>query len=226
MGYSFPPASPDQVPSFNTADHHYFPETQHTVSYAFLDYYRDNGGLDVFGYPLSEFRYENGRVVQYFQRARMEWHPEASVGSQVFLANLGEAYVEWFAVSEIHLASQPPPGESPLATPLPRATRVGEELRVSASVRYPITGRTGTQTVSVYVDDERGQPVEGAAVTAVIHYRSGDQVYELNPTGASGGTSLSFAIQDAAAGAPVAIDVTATYGNLSSAVLTSFLVWE
>ncbi len=60
----------------------YFPETGHNVlGGAFLDYWEINGGLPVFGYPLTEEfwqRLEDGRTykVQYFERARLEYHPE------------------------------------------------------------------------------------------------------------------------------------------------------
>jgi hypothetical protein len=30
----------------------------------------------MFGYPISEEFFEGGSVVQYFERARFEWHPE------------------------------------------------------------------------------------------------------------------------------------------------------
>ncbi|MFW6115703.1 MAG: hypothetical protein ACOC7Y_01440, partial [Chloroflexota bacterium] len=96
LGHMFPPVREEQIPRSNTALHHYFPETQHVVSYAFLDYFRENGGIDVFGYPRSEFMHEAGRVVQYFQRAKMEWHPESPAGSRIRLGNLGEEYLRKF----------------------------------------------------------------------------------------------------------------------------------
>ena len=62
----------------------YFPETGHNVlDGAFLDFWQANGGLAVFGYPLSEeFEQvlEDGKryKVQYFERVRLEIHPEQS----------------------------------------------------------------------------------------------------------------------------------------------------
>ncbi len=59
----------------------YFAETQHNLAHGFLRYWWRFGGLALFGYPISEeFRERNrdtGReyVVQYFERARLEWHP-------------------------------------------------------------------------------------------------------------------------------------------------------
>jgi hypothetical protein len=56
----------------------FFSQTSHHVSgrAGFLNYWRQNGGVQIFGYPISEEIVENGRVVQYFERARFEYHPE------------------------------------------------------------------------------------------------------------------------------------------------------
>jgi hypothetical protein len=67
----------------------YFPETGYTVSGRFLEYWRANGGLAVFGYPLTEQREENGRQVQYFERQRFEAHPENARPYDVLLGLLG-----------------------------------------------------------------------------------------------------------------------------------------
>src|SRR5207249_6470413 len=60
----------------NTSDQRYFDETGHNVSYAFLRYNSTRGGLDSLGFPVTEELRENGRSVQYFQRARLEYHEE------------------------------------------------------------------------------------------------------------------------------------------------------
>lgn len=67
----------------------YFPETGHVVTEAFLDFFNRRGGLDIFGYPLTEATIEGGRTVQWFQRAKMEWHPENRDPYKVQLALLG-----------------------------------------------------------------------------------------------------------------------------------------
>ncbi len=77
----------------------FFPETGHSLDGDFLRYWRANGGLAVFGYPLSEAFVElnatDGRsyTVQYFERARFEWHPELPAGQQVQLGHLGRQYL-------------------------------------------------------------------------------------------------------------------------------------
>ncbi len=54
----------------------YFPETGHSVWGVFRDYWRRFGGLEIFGYPLTEQRLEGDLWVQYFERARFEYHPD------------------------------------------------------------------------------------------------------------------------------------------------------
>ncbi len=67
----------------------FFPETGYTVSGRFLEYWRSNGGLPVFGYPIGEQKEENGRQVQYFERQRFELHPENARPYDVLLGLLG-----------------------------------------------------------------------------------------------------------------------------------------
>ena len=85
-----PPAQ--TVPPLPTTEfQEYFPQTGHSVHYAFLKYFRENGGIYIFGYPITQEVIENGKVVQYFQRARFEYHPQhAGTRYEVQLGLLGD----------------------------------------------------------------------------------------------------------------------------------------
>jgi hypothetical protein len=63
----------------------YFPETGHRLCFGFRDYWQVHGGLPIFGYPLSEeFRDPTtGLTVQYFERQRLEYHPDNPPAWQV-----------------------------------------------------------------------------------------------------------------------------------------------
>ncbi|MGI8423392.1 MAG: SpoIID/LytB domain-containing protein [Chloroflexota bacterium] len=79
----------------STAEHVFFPETSHGLHYGFLNYWRNRGGLDVFGYPISEELQEGGHTVQHFQRARFEYHPEhAGTRYDVQLGLLGDQLLQ------------------------------------------------------------------------------------------------------------------------------------
>ncbi len=73
----------------------YFHETGHYLSGIFREYWDANGGIVTFGYPLSEPLQEpdiyTGKLhtVQYFERARMEYHPEEKPGFEILLGHLG-----------------------------------------------------------------------------------------------------------------------------------------
>ncbi|MDQ3548346.1 MAG: ScyD/ScyE family protein, partial [Chloroflexota bacterium] len=80
---------------------HTFDETGHTVCDAFLIFWERNGGLAVFGYPLTdafmEANPDTGQeyLVQYFERQRFELHPEnAGTVYEVLLGRLGAEILE------------------------------------------------------------------------------------------------------------------------------------
>ncbi|HKP54214.1 MAG TPA: glycosyl hydrolase [Chloroflexia bacterium] len=55
----------------------YMPETGQVVAEPFLSYWRENGGLPIYGYPISSsYADETGLLIQWFERARFEYHPE------------------------------------------------------------------------------------------------------------------------------------------------------
>lgn len=78
------------------SDTQYFPETQQSVSGRFLQFWRDQGGLDVFGYPITPQRPEQNRdtaqtyATQWFERNRFEQHPENGAPYDVLLGRLGD----------------------------------------------------------------------------------------------------------------------------------------
>jgi len=71
----------------------YFPDSGHNLRFGFREYWRANGGVRVFGYPLSEAFSEvspdDGQpyTVQYCERAKFEYHPASPRPIQ--LARLG-----------------------------------------------------------------------------------------------------------------------------------------
>lgn len=85
----------------------FFSATNQTVPGAFMHYWNTRGGLDLYGYPISEARQEvsasDGQtyLVQYFERNRFEYHPEKAgtpfevelglLGRQVTVGREGEA---------------------------------------------------------------------------------------------------------------------------------------
>jgi hypothetical protein len=194
----------------------YYPETQHILAYAFLNFFDANGGLDIFGYPITEFIIENGRIVQYFQRAKMEWHPELSGDQRVQLGDLG--------LLQFQVAGFDPRLRDP-EPPIAQVTVSPVSLRAGATVKLPITGRTGTQTVFVFVADQTNQPIQGASVMFVVRSLEGERAFAMPPTDARGGTAATFDIGNLSPGQTVVIEVKIVYGGLSITTQTSFMPW-
>lgn len=80
---------PDQLPHLQSV--FCAPSGQHiSERTGFLSYWRRNGGKLVLGYPITGEIVEKGRIVQYFERARLEYHPEfLGTDRQVMQALLG-----------------------------------------------------------------------------------------------------------------------------------------
>ncbi len=78
----------------DSPDRRYFKETGHSLSSGFKKYWDDNNGLNTFGFPISEELTESGLDVQYFERGRLEYHPELPEGKRITLGRLGEELLE------------------------------------------------------------------------------------------------------------------------------------
>ncbi len=97
----------------------YFPETGHTVKGRFLQYWSEHGGLTQQGFPLTEEFVEvselNGReyVVQYFERAVFEMHPENYPPNDVLLSQLGTFQLRHRYPNGVPQQSTPQPSPTP-----------------------------------------------------------------------------------------------------------------
>lgn len=67
----------------------YYEPTGHWLCYGFRAYWQQHGGLEIFGYPISEEFREGGYTVQYFERARFEYHPENKPPWDILGGHLG-----------------------------------------------------------------------------------------------------------------------------------------
>jgi hypothetical protein len=87
-------------PATALKDQRYFPETGHNLGGVFRNYWEQYGGLFIYGVPLTEEFKEKSRIdgkeytVQYFERARFEYHPENTGKSQVLLGLLGRQILQ------------------------------------------------------------------------------------------------------------------------------------
>jgi hypothetical protein len=91
----FIPPFPTATPFVSQPDKYLFRETGYSVSSPFLDFWYDCHGLWLLGYPVTQPVYEvltpgqQPYLVQYFERGRLELHPEDPV-QQVQFGLLGD----------------------------------------------------------------------------------------------------------------------------------------
>ncbi len=216
LGLGAPPISAADIPASGDPNRRYFPETGHIVVFSFLNFYNAHGGSDMFGLPITEYDSKNG--IQYFQRARMEWHPNAPAEQRVRLGNLGETYA---------VLNLPQDLQNPMPRPDSLQVQTADAIRLkpAASLRKAVTGRTGDQTLHVYVLNQFGQAVQDATVSAIVHFPTGDQVLSLPQTDQRGYTTITFDLGQQPPGRRITVDVRVTFATLVVSTRTSFLVW-
>lgn len=221
IGKRTPPVTIAQIPASNDPNCLYFNETGHTLCYNFKDYFLQNGGIDRFGYPIGEFTVEGERTVQYFQRARMEWHPEKQPGQRIQLGPMGTLQYRQAALDPRRLAPSTTGG---IASGNSNIGSV-RALVARGSVINAVAVSEGSQTTFIYVTDQLGNALSGAAVTLVVHYSHGNVVYTLPPTSASGTTFRTFQVPTVQAGTIVSMDYIVWYGGVTTQTRTSYMVW-
>ncbi len=212
------PEPPLVEPEQSHPDRQFFAETGHTVAAGFLDFFQARGGTSFFGHPITEMMVEKGRVVQYFQRARLEWHPHNPPGLRVRLGKLGEFYLDQFPPPPW---AQDPASEENYQLDPPHVTAVD----VVASVSHPFAGQNQPQTLYVFVYDQDGNPLAGAETQAVVHFPDGDLEIALPKANELGLSWQAFDVGQVPVGETVAIEVVVTYGGVEGKTQTSFLVW-
>lgn len=70
----------------------YFAETKHNVHGEFLLFH--NRHSDALGLPLTEAFWEKGKIVQYFERGRLEFLPENPIARRVEVGMLGQEFYQ------------------------------------------------------------------------------------------------------------------------------------
>jgi hypothetical protein len=212
----------ESAPGPDTRYQRYFPETGHSVIYAFLNFFDRNGGVETFGYPIAEYGSETGkgRIVQYFQRAKMEWYPELVPEQRVQLADLGSIHFDLLAEQ----GKVDPALKKAVAAP----GTIGDvplSLKVSATTRHTITGRHGSQTLYVFATDQKDMPVENAEVTFTLRDASGAQTFTMPRTDSNGFTSYAFDVESFRPAQAVFITVDARSNDVTGTDRTSFFTW-
>ena len=190
--------------------------TGQRVCYAFLDFFKANGGTEQFGNPISPFEFHDKIIVQYFERARFEWRADRPDAQRVVISDLGRIYFEQLR-EDPALLKPVPPQDASINSVL--------SINVRAFVDRSVTLPSGKQTVSVIVQSQTLQPVKDANGRITVHWLDGTSVDYFFVTNKAGVGSASFNFSNQKQGMLVPIDVVVVYQGLSGTTTTSFRIW-
>jgi hypothetical protein len=190
-----------------------FQETGNSVCYAFLDYFNTYGGINQFGLPISGLEVKNGRMVQYFEQARFEWHPDKPSGEKVVLSDLGRLY---FDLRKENV------GYMERTESIPQVIL---SLQARAFVEKPVMAKKCEQTVFVVVLDQNLLPVAYAQAAFTVKYPSGKEAtFSMPATNINGITSFSFDVDESEIGS-AEINVTVNHARMEQGTRISFRIW-
>ena len=205
----------DQLRLDNTAGCDQFP-TGYSVCFAFLDFFKANGGAAQFGNPISPFEFHENLIVQYFEKARFEWRADRPEGQRVVLTDLGRLYFDQLGEDPAFLRP---------VSPLDATINPVLSIRVRAFVAKSLTRPTGQQTVYVIVQSQTLQPVSNATGKATVRWTNGQVEEYFFTTNSAGLGMVTFNFSDQKQGEMVPIDVTVVYQGKGNTTRTSFRIW-
>jgi len=191
-------------------------ETGFSVCFAFLEFFDQYGGVSQFGYPISGFEYHENKLVQYFEKARLEWQPWMLEGQRVVVSDLGRIYFDRLGEDPALLAP---------ASPLDNAPIIVTSLQVRAFAWKAVTLASDNQLFFVIVQDQNGAPVANANCTAVVHWPNGVNDSTIIATNTTGIGIISLQFQNQPYGSLIYVDVNCSLNSLSGTTTTSFRIW-
>jgi hypothetical protein len=195
--------------------------TGYSVCYEFLAFFDAHGGLERFGNPISAFEFQDdGRILQHFERARLEWHPEQPRGQNILLADLGGIYFYKVGEDPVRITKV-----APFNGIIEPQTVLG--LRTLAFVAKAVTGPNDTQKVYVVVQDQTFSPVSGATGTVTVDLpNSPDLVYPVTTDANGIAIVTGIPLQGLPPGSLIPVTVKMTFGGKTTSATTSFRVWR
>jgi hypothetical protein len=190
--------------------------TGQRVCFAFLDFYKANGGAKQFGNPISPFEFHDHLIVQYFEMARFEWRADRPEGQRVVITDLGRTYFDKLGEDPARLKP---------VEPLDATINPVLSIKVRAFVMKPVMLSSGRQAVYVIVQSQTLQAISDATGRATVYWPDGRIEEYFFTTNSSGIGNVSFNYTDQEQGELVPIDIAVTYQGLAGTTRTSFRIW-
>ncbi len=193
-----------------------YTQTNYSICFAFLDFFDKYGGVAQFGYPISPFEYDNGVIVQYFEKARFEWQPSQPEGQRVILTDLGRLYFDKLGDD---------PGLLQTVQPLNAGISPIISLQIHAFVWKAVTLSDDQQVVYIIAQDQRNTAVTNAACSVNVRWPNGSASSANVITNANGIAIAAFNVVNQPYGNLVYIDINCSYNGLVGTTTTSFRIW-
>ncbi len=160
------------------------------VCYAFEQFYETNKGEVNLGAPVSELRNESGRLVQYFEKARLEWRPEIDAESHVILSDVGKIYMDYLGIDPYDTTP-----DDAIITRDPKLNENVGPLNVRVFTQDAASIPGSLQTVFVIVQNGDLLGVGDANVTISLTFPDGTpQRLPSATTNANGVAQISFMV--------------------------------
>ncbi len=196
----------------------HFRETGFSVCYEFLDFFEQNGGVRIFGYPISDVIVQDGVIVQTFQLLQIEWTGSGNFISAVRVSPLGRRYFSLIQEDARLLAASLFNNNAP---------QLVQSLRIRAFSQNAVVPPSGIQSIYVLCQDQSERPVADALISLNIVLPDGSEVYPPppKPSDANGMASFDFPYQSPQPGLAI-LKVQAQYGDLQATSETSFRIWK
>ena len=196
-----------------------FPETGKNVCYAFLQFYDAYQGEKYFGSPISGMEYRNDRVVQYFEKARLEYLKNLPDGHNIILTQLGRPAFDMI-IGDAKIVNRQIDGFIPARNPI-------QSINARAFVRASLVTAGMKQTVFLIVRDQDLQPVQGVQASVTLGYPDGAK-FSFRPvgvTGLDGILKVELTAPELAPRQVVNVEITAELQGLKANATTWFRVW-
>jgi hypothetical protein len=191
-------------------------EAGYPICFAFLEYFDQYGGVAQFGHPISGFEYHEDKIVQYFEKTRLEWQPWKAEGQRVVVSDLGRIYFDKF-------------GEDPgLLSPVKPSNNTNTKivsLQARAFARKAVTLATDSQMIFVIVQDQNLQPVSNASCATLVRWPDGRAVPSTLSTNANGVGTVPLSFTSQPYGSLIYVDVACAFSNFNANTTTSFRIW-
>ena len=198
----------------------HFSSNPFPVCHHFRQFYETHQGQALFGEPISYVFQQNNRFYQYFENTCLIWEP---ISNTVSLAPLGENFLSTREPFRFTIVDPEYP-ELMIVDSVPT-----DELTVEYTVKHPFLSPEWEQTVTIYVSDQNGLPVENAGVTAWVILPDGEfEVYrpiDTNQDGISSFTIPALAATGVQQNDTIKMRIEVNANGLSGQVIGWFRIW-